>query len=59
MHISEYLEPASHLDLDPAKPIQLENFHAHFALVNAQLVQVRDATVMCFLSEHEDEAERF
>jgi hypothetical protein len=41
MNISEYLEPASHLDLDTSKPIKLENFNAHFALVNAQLLQVR------------------
>jgi len=49
MHISEYLEPASHLDLDPAKPIQLENFHAHFALVNAQLVQLRNAMAISYI----------
>ena len=40
-HVDEYLEPASHLNTESlSQPITLDDFHPHFNLVNAQLVQV-------------------
>ena len=40
LHVGDLLERASHLKIEPDKPIQLESFMPHFHLVNAQLSQV-------------------